>query len=148
MLQCGNYLRRYGIMFRKNEDDKANQYIREKVKQARLEANETQDDLAQVLEKNRVAISDLERGRVAASAADLCFISAHYGKPISYFFPPQFTITSDDLSPFEQELIELIRRLEDTQKIISLEYIRQQVKAYEAALGKMLAEDYLKAKTS
>lgn len=131
-------------MFKKNEDDKANQYIREKVKQARLEANETQDDLAKVLEKNRVAISDLERGRVAASAADLCFISAHYGKPISYFFPPLFTITSEDLSPIEQELIELVRYLPDTQQIISLEYVRQQAKILEAARGRELADEVVR----
>jgi len=38
--------------------------------------------------------------------------------------------------------------MHDTQQIISLEYIRQQVKAYETAMGKKLADDFLKAKTS
>jgi len=53
------------MFLKKNEDDRANQYIREKVKEARLEANETQADLARVLERTREAVSDIERGRVA-----------------------------------------------------------------------------------
>jgi DNA-binding XRE family transcriptional regulator len=38
-------------VFRKFQDDRVNRYIRERVKQARLEAKETQGDLAKVLEK-------------------------------------------------------------------------------------------------
>ena len=57
------------FMFKKYQDDKANQYIREKIHQARQDAGKTQEDLAFVLHKNRVAISDLERGRVAVNAS-------------------------------------------------------------------------------
>jgi DNA-binding XRE family transcriptional regulator len=45
-------------------EDEINEYIRESIRQAREEAHKTQEDLAKVLEKTRVAISDMERGRV------------------------------------------------------------------------------------
>ena len=60
-------------------------FVCDGVKQARLEACETQEDLAKKMEKTRVAISDLERGRVSVNASDLGFIAAYYDKPISYF---------------------------------------------------------------
>lgn len=75
------------MLFRKHQDDIANRYIRERIRQARLESNETQVDLVKVLEKTRVAVSDLERGRVSVSAADLSLIAAYYEKPISFLSP-------------------------------------------------------------
>ena len=66
-------------MFKNGKDDRANKYLRERIKQARLQANETQEDLARRLQKTRVAVSDLERGRVSARAADLLIIGVHYG---------------------------------------------------------------------
>jgi transcriptional regulator with XRE-family HTH domain len=72
-------------MFMSRKDDKLNKYIRERIKLARTDAKETQEDLAKRLEKTRVAISDLERGRVSVNASDLGFIAAHYEKPISFF---------------------------------------------------------------
>ena len=120
-------------MFNKKKDDQANQYIRKKIREARNEAGDTQADLAKVLEKTRVAISDLERGRVAVNASDLSLIAAYYEKPISYFFHPINKITKSDLSTLEEELIMTFRMLPNTQKKIALEYVKQQAAISEKA---------------
>jgi len=131
-------------MFRKPEDDELNRYIRERIRQVRIEANESQKDLARKLEKSRVAVSDMERGRVAASAADLALIAAWYEKPISYFYPPRVTVNKDQLSQLEEELIVLFSQLPVTQQHIALEYIKQQVditiKAYDQEQNAQYAE--------
>lgn len=115
-------------MFKRPDiDDSANHYIREKIRQARTEANESQGDLAKALEKSRVTISDMERGRVVIGASDLGFIAAHYNKPISYFYPPRVKINKSELSPLEEELLFLFIQLPDTQKLIAIEYLKQQV---------------------
>ena len=83
-------------MFRKRyPETDINHYIRGRIKQARTEANETQEDLAKVLEKFRVAVSDIERGRVVVGASDLSFISNPYMKPISYFYPPNVSVKGE-----------------------------------------------------
>ncbi len=128
-------------MFKKYQDDKANQYIREKIRQARQEANETQEDLAFILQKNRVAISDLERGRVAVNGSDLALISAHYDKPISFFYPPKLTINKADLTQLDEELISLFHQLPESQQYISLEYVKQQVDIALKALHRKLADE-------
>lgn len=120
-------------MINKKKDDQANQYIRKKIREARNEAGDTQADLAKVLEKTRVAISDLERGRVAVNASDLSLIAAYYEKPISFFFHPENKVKREELKPVEEELIMTYRQLPDTQKKITLEYTKQQLKIYEKA---------------
>lgn len=128
-------------MFGKYQDDKPNQYIRERIRLARQQARETQDDLAFVLQKNRVAISDLERGRVAVNASDLVLIAAHYEKPISFFFPPRVTVSKDELSPLDEELLTLFHQLPENQQYISLEYVRQQVDIALKAFHRQLADE-------
>jgi len=119
-------------------DDAANRYIREKIRQARTEANESQDDLAKAMGKSRVTISDIERGRVIISASELGFIAAHYEKPISFFYPPRVTINKSELTALDEELLFLFIQLPDTQKLIAIEYVKQQVeitrKARERAI--------------
>jgi transcriptional regulator with XRE-family HTH domain len=114
-------------VFKRTQDDKANKYIREKIRQARQDAGETQEDLARILKKNRVAISDLERGRVAVNASDLSLIAAYYEKPISFFFPSQLSIQKNELTPFEEEIISLIRQMPTIQQLIAIEYIKKQL---------------------
>jgi transcriptional regulator with XRE-family HTH domain len=128
-------------MLGKYQDDKVNQYIREKIRLARQEAKETQDELAAILQKNRVAISDLERGRVAVNASDLALIAAHYEKPISFFYPPRVTISKDDLSPLDEELISLFHQLPESQRYIALEYVKQQVDVALKAFNRKLADE-------
>lgn len=115
---------------------------RERFRQVRLETSETQVDLAERLHKSRVSISDMERGRVAVSAADLAIISNHYGKPISFFYPPSVSVNKDNLSQIEEELIFLFNRLPITQQRISLQYTKQQVEITNKADEHELNEIY------
>lgn len=129
-------------MFRQSKiDDAGNRFIRDKIRQARLDANESQEDLAEALGKSRVTISDLERGRVEINASDLGFIAAHYDKPISYFYPPRVVINKDELSALDEELLFLFFQLPETQKRISIEYVRQQVEITNKALEKTSFEN-------
>jgi len=129
------------MLFRKPRDNVANKYIRERIRQARLEANETQDNLARVLGKTRVAVSDLERGRVSVSAADLSLIAAYYDKPISFFYPPRVTISKDELSSLDEELISLFQQLPESQQYITLEYVKQQADIALKAFHRKLFDD-------
>jgi transcriptional regulator with XRE-family HTH domain len=83
-----------------------------------------------------VTISDIERGRLEINASDLGFIAAHYDKPISFFYPPRVVINQDELSPLDEELLFLFIQLPDTQKLISIEYLRQQVEITKKALDR------------
>lgn len=129
------------MIYRKPQDDAANKYIRERIRQARSEANETQEDLAIVLEKTRVSVSDMERGRVSVGAADLSLIAAHYEKPISFFYPPRVTINKDELSSLDEELISLFHQLPESQQYITLEYIKQQADISHKAFQRRLADE-------
>ena len=130
-------------MVRQSKNDNAtNRYIREKIKQARIEAQESQEDLAKVFQKSRVSISDIERGRVEVSASDLGWIAAHYDKPISYFYPPRVVINKDELTQLAEELLFLFNQLPETQKQISMEYIKQQVNITNNALEKVNTEKF------
>lgn len=117
-------------------DDGGNRFIRERIRLARLDANESQEDLAEALDKSRVTVSDMERGRVEINASDLGFIAAHYDKPISFFYPPRVVINKDELSTLDEELLFLFLQLPDTQKHIAIEYIRQQVEITKKALSR------------
>jgi transcriptional regulator with XRE-family HTH domain len=135
-------------MFRKPEDDELNRYIRERIRQVRTAAHESQGDLAKRLEKSRVTVSDMERGRVAVSAADLAFIAGNYDKPISFFYPPSISVNKDQLSQLEEELIFLFSQLPTTQQRIALEYIKQQVEITIKASDQEFEERYAEFKSN
>jgi len=122
-------------------DDRANKYIREKIREARTEANESQDDLARILNKSRVTISDMERGRVVVSASDILLIALALEKPISYFFPPQASYPKDELTPLHEELLSTFDMLPETQQMIALEYIKQQLQITQKVLEKQKFEE-------
>ena len=106
----------------------------------RLVSRETQEDLAKKMEKTRVAISDLERGRVSVNASDLGFIAAYYDKPISYFYPPRLKIDKDDLSSLDQELLLIFWQLPEIQQHIALEYVKQQLEIVNKAESRSIAD--------
>jgi len=131
-------------VFRKRyPEDDINHYIRGRIKQARTEANETQEDLSKVLEKSRVAVSDIERGRVEIGASDLTYIAHHYRKPISYFYPPVVSVQGK-LSAIEEELLTHFAGIPETQQYIALEYVKQQaeltIKASDREYADQLSE--------
>jgi len=134
-------------MFRKQEDDLVNHYIRERIRQVRTLAGESQDDLAKKLEKSRVTVSDMERGRVAVSAADLSLIAAYYEKPISFFYPPRVTVSKDELSQLEEELIIPLSRLPPTQQRIAIEYVKQQLDITIKAANQEFDDQYAEYKS-
>lgn len=125
------------MMSPRHTESNLDQYIRQRVREARNEVNETQDDLAEALNKNRVTISDMERGRIAINASDLANIAAHYGKPISYFFPSRLTVSKESLSNLDQEILVLFWSLEEGQQYIAIENLRQQVELSRKALDRM-----------
>lgn len=63
-----------------------NEEIVKRIKKVRTDKGLTQQDLANHLGKTAAAISDLERGKVQVSAADLFKISTLLEKPIQYFY--------------------------------------------------------------
>jgi len=115
------------------EDNAINRYIRERIKQARENANETQTQLGKILKVTHVTISDLERGRTIVNAALLVQVAHHYKKPITYFYPPDHIIS---ISKLEEELLELFKELPATQQLIEVDYLKQQVKTLKKDKGK------------
>ena len=64
-----------------------NGFIRHKLRIERKSVGRTQQDVADLLGKTRVAVSDMERGRVKVKAGELYLIARYLGKPIEVFFP-------------------------------------------------------------
>jgi len=62
-----------------------NEIARKRLKQARKEAGVTQDELCLVVGKLRNNISDMERGRLTISFADMVLMADKLGKPIEWF---------------------------------------------------------------
>ncbi|MCZ7553156.1 MAG: helix-turn-helix domain-containing protein [Anaerolineales bacterium] len=67
-----------------------NDAIVKRIKEARQERGLTQHDLAEHLGRSTAAISELERGKVQVTAADLYLIAQLLNKPIEYFFGEEF----------------------------------------------------------
>ena len=101
------------MVITQHEEDKINRYIRERIREAREQRGRTQDELAKELERSRVAVSDMERGKAQVNASDLVIIASYLEKPIAYFYPSIVVgPTGADLSAKEQELVWMFRRLQ------------------------------------
>ncbi|MBN1538286.1 MAG: helix-turn-helix transcriptional regulator [Anaerolineales bacterium] len=87
-----------------------NKYTRamgELIRKAREEAGLSQEQLAEKVYRKRLAVSEMENGKVEISAWTLPLLSAALQKPITYFFP-QFVLRNlppEKLAPLEQELL-------------------------------------------
>ena len=79
----------------------------ELIRKARKDAGLTQKQLAEIIHCKRLAISEMEHGKVEISARTIPLLASSLDKPISYFFPDyvQKEITFEQLSPQEQELL-------------------------------------------
>lgn len=79
----------------------------ELIRKAREDAGLTQAQLAKKIHLKRLAVSEMENGKVEISAQTIPLLASSLDKPISYFFPAygQKEITSAQLSPEEQELL-------------------------------------------
>ena len=65
--------------------ERINDIARKRLKQARKEAGVTQDELCLVVGKLRNNISDMERGRLTISFADMVLMANKLGKPLEWF---------------------------------------------------------------
>jgi len=97
-------------IFNREEEDKYNRFIREKIREARIEKGWTQEQLAKAMWKSQGNISDIEMGRLQVSAVDLMGIAYNLEKPVKYFMP-MYVPTEGDLVPNEWELIHHFRRI-------------------------------------
>lgn len=105
-----------------------NDHIREKLKQAREEANLSQRELAEIMNSAQGTISDLERGRIRINAAELARYAQALNKPISYFFP---VVQESNLTEREQILLGFFRRLSDRWQKSILDQVKAQLALYE-----------------
>ena len=100
----------------------------ELIRTAREEAGLSQEELADKIYRKRLAVSEMENGKVEISAWVLPYLSAALNKPISYFFPKsiKIDIPEESISPLEYELLIYFRQIWDKhlQKVMI-----QQVKA-------------------
>lgn len=108
----------------KNED------IANKIRESRRQKGLTQSDVAEVLDKTAATVSDIERGKIQVSAADLYKIANLLNKPIEYFFGDEFG--SEEI----QELVFVIRKqpkdyqekiISQTKMLISLRAFQESV---------------------
>jgi len=89
----------------------SNEYIGDRIRQARKDRNRTQSELADVLGKTTGAISQLEQGNVQVSVVELAKVADYLNKPIEYFFGEEYM--GDDV----QTLVAVIRKMPpDTRK--------------------------------
>ena len=65
--------------------ERINTIARKRLKQARKEAGVTQNELCLVVGKLRNNISDMERGRLTISFADMVLMANKLGKPLEWF---------------------------------------------------------------
>jgi transcriptional regulator with XRE-family HTH domain len=82
------------ILFGHSPDDKEDQsnrftiYMGKQIRNARLEAGFSQEELAEKIYMRRPTLSYIENGKSEANASSLGLLSFYLKKPLSYFFPP------------------------------------------------------------
>lgn len=129
------------IFNRPNPNNRYNNFIRKRIKEARDDLKMTQEELAEKIFKSRVQISDLERGRTEISASELIFISLALHKPIMYFYPFK-TQTDNELGEEEQELIHHFRGIRNgAMQKYAIKVVRELADAaYEAQIQEIVRE--------
>jgi len=79
----------------------------ELIRKAREEAGLSQEELAREIYRKRLAVSEMENGKVEINAWVLPYLSTTLKKPIAYFFPSidKNEPEEGDLTDLEKELI-------------------------------------------
>jgi len=115
-----------------------NKEIAEIVQKTRKDKRLTQRDIALVLDKTPATVSDIERGKIQISAADLYKIANALNKPIEYFFGESFE--SQEI----EDLVFIIRKqsvdqqkkiVEQTRMLLSLEAFQQMATGKEREMS-------------
>jgi len=116
-------------LFQPKHEDKWNRFISERIKKAREEMGMSQEELAKAIYKNRVTISDYERGRTAISASDLQHIAHTLQRPVTFFYPDFVKIRGakmEELDEREKELIQVFRRIGNEEaEILAIQHVRR-----------------------
>ena len=87
--------------------------IGKRIRQARLDANLNQTELAEMLKKKQTSISEIERGKIEITAKLIIHLAMNLEKPISYFFPKWIHsyVLPEKISAPEAELLSFARKL-------------------------------------
>jgi len=112
--------------FNKDTPNTFTTYLGEKVKEARIEAGISQDELAKAVYKRRPSISDIENGKMIPDFTLVCYLCIYFQKPFAYFIHPKYHPPLG-LSPKdgnEQEVLSLLRRLPEQEQAIILKQLR------------------------
>ena len=96
--------------------------IGKRIRQARVDANLNQTELAEMLHKKQTSISEIERGKIEITASTLLRLAFSLEKPVSYFFPKWIhsRVQPEKISALQAELLSFAMKLknEDLQRII------------------------------
>lgn len=95
--------------------NKYTRFMGEQIRKAREDLGLSQEELGNKIFRKRLAVSEMENGKVEISAWVLPLLASALEKPISYFFPKSILheITLENLSVLEQELILYFRNICD-----------------------------------
>jgi transcriptional regulator with XRE-family HTH domain len=99
----------------------------ELIRIAREETGLTQEQLAEKIYRKRLAVSEMENGKVEISAWTVLLLAAALDKPVTYFYPAYILqqISPEQLTPLEQELLMQFRNIwSDHLREIALDQIR------------------------
>jgi len=91
------------------------EYMGSMIRLAREEKGISQEELADRTFRRRLAVSEMENGKVAINAWTLLILADVLKKPLAYFFPPHLVtdIPDNSLNPKEHELITYFRKIYD-----------------------------------
>lgn len=86
-------------------------YMGERIRDGRVEAGMSQQELAKLIYKRQAALSDYENGKAIVNTDTLALLAHNLNKPIEYFYPPYIfrDLRDGDLSPMEKEVITNLR---------------------------------------
>jgi transcriptional regulator with XRE-family HTH domain len=79
----------------------------ELIRKARVDAGLSLEELAEKINRKRLAVSQMETGQVEISAWTLPFLAQVLNKPIVYFYPEYLVreFVKEEISPLEHELL-------------------------------------------
>ena len=75
----------------------------ELIRKARIEAGLSKEELAEKINRKRLAVSEMENGKVEINAWVLPYLSGTLKKPISYFFPRIDKYEPEENDPFQAD---------------------------------------------
>ncbi len=89
--------------------------IGKRIRQARIDSNLNQTELAEMLHKKQTSISEIERGKIEITASTLLRLAFGLEKPVSYFFPKWIhsRVQPEKISALQAELLSFAKKLKD-----------------------------------